>query len=215
MAGGAAISAPMAGAVVAAGAAGGGGIYSLDGALSIEDSSFDNNASDDNGDGMLNLPCRGTDVDPATCEPGLEQATAETTLPSGKLYEYDTNTSGWYSFNLLDPGTYHVEASAPGGSWWTPTTAEECDATVVNNWDQVFCHFGYWWGLDGPAVAVAGVAEYEVTLTPTQDSTISEWDQGNHGADEHLRVRQPGWPRRCCSSTCRVCRTGRRSSRLP
>ncbi len=147
---------------------------------------------DDNGNGVLNLPCRGTDVDPATCEPGLEQATAETTLPSGELYQYDTNTSGWYSFNLLDPGTYHVDAAPPGGSWWTPTTAEECDATVVNNWDQVFCHFGYWWGLDGPPMQAAGVAGNQVTLLPTQDATISDWNGANEGHNEHLRVRQPG-----------------------
>jgi len=147
---------------------------------------------DDNGNGTLDLPCQGTDVDPATCEPGLEEATAETTLPSGELYQYDTNTSGWYSFNLLDPGTYHVDAAPPADSWWTPTTAEECDATVVNNWDQVFCHFGYWWGLDGPPMQAAGVAGNQVTLLPTQDATIGEWAAGNQGMDAHLRVRQPG-----------------------
>jgi len=155
---------------------------------------------DDNGSGTLDLPCRGTDVDPATCEPGLEGATAETTMPSGELYQHDTNTSGWYSFNLLEPGIYHVEAAAPGGSWWTPTTAEECDATVANNWDQVFCHFGYWWGLDGPPVQAAALrqaqdaaaAGQEMTFRPTQDATISEWAAGNQGMDEHLRVRQPG-----------------------
>ena len=147
---------------------------------------------DDNGDGALNLPCRGTDVTPATCEPGLEGATASTTWLSGTPLHYVTNTSGWYSFNVLDPETYHVEASAPGSGWWTPTTAEMCDATVVDNWDWVFCHFGYWWGLDGPPVQAASVAANEMTLSPTQDATISEWAAGNQGMDEHLRVRQPG-----------------------
>ena len=29
---------------------------------------------------------------------------------------YTTNTSGWYSFNLLDPGTYSVMSAPPAGS---------------------------------------------------------------------------------------------------
>jgi len=147
---------------------------------------------DDNGDGTLSIPCRGTDVDPAGCEPGLELASSETTLPSGKTYQYSTNTSGWYSFNLLDPGTYHVDASPPEDSWWTPTTAEECDAAIVNNWDQVFCHFGYWWGLDGPPL-LGPVADDTMTFHPTQDTFISGWEAGNHGAAEHVQVRQPDY----------------------
>jgi len=111
---------------------------------------------------------------------------------SGNGLSYTTGTSGWYSFNLLEPGTYHVDASAPSDSWWTPTGAEACDATVGNNWDRAFCHFGYWWGLDGPPVQNADVPAYEVTLSPVQDAIISAWMPSNHGADEHLRVRQPG-----------------------
>ena len=138
---------------------------------------------DDNDDRQLNLPCRGTDVTPATCEPGLEEATAQITLPSGKWLQYTTNTSGWYSFNLLDPGTYQVTASPPAGNRWTPTIREQCTVTLVNTWDQIFCHFGYRWGAAGPP---------EVRLSPIRDATISEWESGNQGTDAHLRVRQPG-----------------------
>jgi len=104
---------------------------------------------------------------------------------------YTTNTSGWYSFNLLDPGTYQVTAAPPAGSWWTPTTAETCAATIVNTWDQVFCHFGYWWGLDGPPLDGL-VAQQQATLTPVQDTTISGPEPGNHGGEQTLWVRQPG-----------------------
>jgi len=104
---------------------------------------------------------------------------------------YTTNTSGWYSFNLLDPATYRVMASPPAGSWWTPTTPETCDVTIANTWDQAFCHFGYWWGLDGPPLDGLA-AQQQVTLTPVQDSTISGPEPGNHGGKENLWVRQPG-----------------------
>jgi hypothetical protein len=79
-----------------------------------------------------------------------------------------------------------------GGSYWTPTGDTWCDMTIVNTWDQVFCHRGYWWGLDWPPVQAAAVAAQEMTFRPTQDATISEWEPGNHAADEYLRVRQPG-----------------------
>jgi hypothetical protein len=118
---------------------------------------------------------------------------------------YTTNTSGWYSFNLLAPGTYHVTASPPAGSWWTPTTSETCDATLASSWDRQLCYFGYWWGLDAPTVtpgavalrqahewAAQNAAQQELVLTPVQDTYISEWFPGNHGAEAYLQVRQPG-----------------------
>ena len=72
------------------------------------------------------------------------------------------------------------------------TTSETCAATIVNKWDQVFCNFAYWWGLDGPPLAAAAVADHKVTLTPLQDTTISGLEPGNHGAEQNLWVRQPG-----------------------
>ncbi len=104
---------------------------------------------------------------------------------------YTTNTSGWYSFNLLDPGAYTVLSAAPAGSWWVPTTSATCAATIVNKWDQVFCNFGYWWGLDGPPLDGLA-AQQQVTLTPLQDTAISGLEPGNHGFAENVWVRQPG-----------------------
>ena len=71
------------------------------------------------------------------------------------------------------------------------TTSETCAATIVNKWDQVFCNFGYWWGLDGPPLDGLA-AQQQVTLTPLQDTTISGLEPGNHGFEETLWVRQPG-----------------------
>ena len=105
---------------------------------------------------------------------------------------FSTGTSGWYSFNLLEPGTYHVAASAPAPSWWIPTGGEDCDAEVTTGWDLVLCHFGYWWGLDGPPVEAAAASAEKVMLWPTQDATISGWEPANQGAAGHLWVRQPG-----------------------
>jgi hypothetical protein len=156
---------------------------------------------DDNGDGALNLPCVDGDVSPAGCEPGVEGAIAQTTLPDGRVFDNTTNTSGWYSFNLLDPATYHVEVAAPEGSWWTPAGEQSCDAVVVNKWDEIHCHVGYQWGHDWPqAQATRRRAEddapaeavQEITLAPVQDASISEWNPANDGAAEHLQVRQPG-----------------------
>jgi len=143
---------------------------------------------DDNGSGALEWPCQGADNNPAGCEPGIERATASL---DGLLYT--TNTSGWWSFNLLDPGTYHVDLATPtGDSYWTPTGDTWCDMTIVNTWDQVFCHRGYWWGLDWPPL-LGPVADDTMTFYPTQDTFISGWQAGNHGAAEHVQVRQPGY----------------------
>jgi hypothetical protein len=158
---------------------------------------------DDNDDGQLNLPCVDGGVDPAGCEPGVEGATAQTILPDGQVFEYTTNTSGWFSFNLLDPGTYHVTVAPPEGNWWTPNGEEECDAVVVNKWDEIHCHVPYRWGagprpepVEGPRPERGAEAQAttvaEMTLIPVQDAAISAWDPGNHGAAEHLEVRQPG-----------------------
>ena len=104
---------------------------------------------------------------------------------------YTTNTSGWYSFNLLDPGTYSVMSAPPAGSWWTPTTSETCAATVSSTWDDLRCDFGYWWGLNGPPLDGLA-AQQQVTLAPVQDTVISGVEPGNHGFEENLWVRQPG-----------------------
>ena len=72
----------------------------------------------------------------------MENASAQTTLPSGVIYDYTTNTSGWFGYNLLDPGTYHVLAAPPSTGWWTPIGAEECEAVLVNNWEEIPCHIG-------------------------------------------------------------------------
>ena len=104
---------------------------------------------------------------------------------------YTTNTSGWYSFNLLDPGTYAVMSAPAASSWWVRTTSETCSATVEDTWSQVFCNFGYWWGLDGPPLDGLA-AQQQVTLTPLQDTVISGLEPGNHGFEENLWVRQPG-----------------------
>jgi len=114
---------------------------------------------------------------------------------------YTTNTSCWYSFNLLEPGTYQIDSQPPEGSWWTPTGSSSCDAEISTTWDEATCHFGYWWGLDWPPaaaglgdadVATAAPATEQMTFTPLQDTCIVEWEPWNHGAEVHLRVRQPG-----------------------
>ena len=156
---------------------------------------------DDNSSGGLDTPCSGTDVDPAGCEPGLEGAQALLTIPAARSLSgaatdliHTTNTSGWFSFNLVDPGNYHVSVAPPAGSWWTPTTAEECWVTVVTKWDELHCNVGYLWGSewDAPPSAMSAVAVDRMTLTPLQDTTLSAWAMGNHGAENYLEVRQPG-----------------------
>jgi hypothetical protein len=157
---------------------------------------------DDDGDGLLDQACVDGDVFPAGCEPGLEMASSQITLPSGEALTTWTNTSGWYSFNLLETGSYPVSVAPPANSWWTPTTVVGCDALVANGWDEIHCHVGYWWGLDWPQTDGWAAQEWAAeddapapevqTLAPAQDAAISEWEPGNHGAAEHLRVRQPG-----------------------
>jgi len=162
---------------------------------------------DDNHNGGLDTPCIGTDVDPAGCEPGVEGAeallstVAARALSGAADLSYVTNTSGWFSFNLLEPGDYSIAVSPPAGSWWTPTSDEECWRTIVNEWDEVHCDVGYRWGreFDGlsataaaaTSAATAVVADTMV-LTPLQDTTLSGWDIGNHGGGDYLEVRQPG-----------------------
>ena len=116
---------------------------------------------------------------------GIEGGIAET----GPI-TYTTNTSGWYSFNLLDPGTYPITGTMPV-DWWLPTTPETCDATLSTTWDMEFCDFGYWWGLDGP-VSTMVVGDHQMTLMATQDTTVSSWNAGTHGGNANLWVRQPG-----------------------
>ncbi|HUW11145.1 MAG TPA: choice-of-anchor D domain-containing protein, partial [Anaerolineae bacterium] len=160
---------------------------------------------DANGNGELDTPCSGTDVTPAGCEPGVERAQAILISPDARALgdrgvdaSYLTSTSGWYSFNLLEPGTYRVAVDPPAGSWWTPTTVDDqCVALIRDRWDEVHCNVGYSWGRgpDGPAVdsaAAATASPDQMTLTPVQDTTLNEWQPGNHGAENYLNVRQPG-----------------------
>jgi hypothetical protein len=111
-------------------------------------------------------------------------------LATTGYYTYTTNTSGWYSFNLVDPGTYMITGTAPVG-WWLPTTPTNCEVVVENTWQHQFCDFGFWWGLRGPVgPLVAG--DYQMTLHPVQDTYVTTWDAVPHGSERNLWVRQPG-----------------------
>jgi hypothetical protein len=105
-------------------------------------------------------------------------------------YTVTTNTSGWFSFNLVDPGTHTISGTAPAG-WWLPTTPTTCEVLVGNTWEHKFCDFGFWWGLRGPVVA-AVEGEHQMTLYPVQDTYVTAWDGGPHGSERNLWVRQPG-----------------------
>jgi len=148
-------------------------------------------------------PCTSTGVSVAGCEQGVGgvQATLSAVTaralgaPSGGQ-SMVTGTSGWFSFNLLDPGDYIVSTVAPPGSWWTPTTAEVCNLTLVSKWDELHCNVGYRWGSPWGVPAASGTgattAAAEIVLMPVQDTTLHGWETGNHGGEDYLVVRQPG-----------------------
>jgi len=142
---------------------------------------------DVNKNGQHDLACGDTDTQPAGCEPGLEGARA-----AMRDLERFTSTAGWYSFNALQPGVFTVTAGAPEGTWWTPTTAESCQVTLDNGWEQGWCSFGYTWGQPGIPTQSTAPRNQEMTIRPLQDATISEWDSDRDGDAIHLTVRQPG-----------------------
>ena len=114
-------------------------------------------------------------------EPGVDGAVVEL-VETGETYI--TGTSGWYSFNLLPPGTYTVRLlEVP--PWWKGITSEECVVDVWGPGGGRGCDFGLWWGMDTPLETVA--------LRAVKDADISIWEQErNNGAAAHMRVRQPG-----------------------
>jgi Tol biopolymer transport system component len=141
---------------------------------------------DQNGDGLCSPEeqgIEGVDVQ-------LQPVTAGSSAQTNELLTYVTNTSGWYSFNALAPGTYTLSQTQPQG--WTSTTDDLIEIVLADEWQQVRYDFGEWWGLGGPPDEPPLEAQI-VSCTPVADGDISQWTpERKSGQARQMVVRQLG-----------------------